>query len=69
MKEKFQKIWGWTLTYLKSLNWIVLLGIEAFCIALAVINNIRLGDPRASDAKSVEWIGTQDVLEKPAEVL
>lgn len=69
MKEKFQKIWGWTLTYLKSLNWIVLLGIAAFCITLAVINNIRLGDPRASDAKSVEWIGTQDVLEKPAEVL
>lgn len=55
--------------YLKSLNWIVLLGIAAFCIALAAVNNIRLGDPKAENAKSVEWIGTQDVMEKPAEVL
>lgn len=55
--------------YLKSLNWIVLLGIAAFCIALAAINNIRLGDPQEENAKSVEWIGTQDVMEKPAEVL
>lgn len=58
-----------TLKYMKSLNWIVLLGIAAFCIALAAINNIRLGDPTEENAKSVEWIGTQDVMEKPAEVL
>ena len=69
MKEKIQKIWSLTLSYLKSLNWIVLLGLAAFCIALAVINNIRLGDPKVSDAKSVEWIGTQEILAKPAEVL
>ena len=50
--------------YLKSLNWIVLLGIAAFCIALAIINNIRV-----EEAKSVDWIGSQEILEKPGEVL
>ena len=64
MKERIQKIYQDTLVYLKSLNWIVLLGIAAFSIALAIINNIRV-----DDAKSVDWIGTQDVLEKPADVL
>ena len=49
--------------YLKSLNWIFLLGLAAFCIALAVINNIRVGE-----SKSVDWIGSQEILEKPAEV-
>lgn len=52
------------LSYLKSLNWIVLLGIAAFCIALAIVNNLRV-----DEAKSVDWIGSQDVLAKPAEVL
>lgn len=64
MKEKIQKIYQDALIYLKSLNWIVLLGIAAFSIALAIINNIRV-----DDAKSVDWIGTQDVLEKPADIL
>ena len=64
MKEKIQKIYQDALVYLKSLNWIVLLGIAAFSIALSIINNIRV-----EDAKSVDWIGTQDVLEKPADVL
>ena len=64
MKEKIQKIYQDALVYLKSLNWIVLLGIAAFSIALAIINNIRV-----DDAKSVDWIGSQDVLEKPADVL
>ena len=64
MKERIQKIYQDGLVYLKSLNWIVLLGIAAFSIALAIINNIRV-----DDAKSVDWIGTQDVLEKPADVL
>lgn len=50
--------------YLKTLNWIVLLGIAAFCIALAVINNIRV-----EDSKSVDWIGSQEILAKPDEVL
>lgn len=52
------------LAYVKSLNWIVLLGIAAFCIALAIVNNLRV-----DEAKSVDWIGSQDVLAKPAEVL
>ena len=64
MKERIQKIYQDVLVYLKSLNWIVLLCIAAFSIALAIINNIRV-----DDAKSVDWIGTQDVLEKPADVL
>ena len=64
MKERIQKIYQDGLVYLKSLNWIVLLGIAAFSITLAIINNIRV-----DDAKSVDWIGTQDVLEKPADVL
>ena len=64
MKERIQKIYQDVLVYLKSLNWIVLLGIAAFSIALAIINNIRV-----DDAKSVDWIGTQEVLEKPADIL
>ena len=64
MKERIQKIYQDALVYLKSLNWIVLLGIAAFSIALAIINNIRV-----DGVKSVDWIGTQDVLEKPADVL
>lgn len=59
-----KKIIDWTKNYLKSLNWIVLIGIAVFCIALAIINNIRV-----DDAKSVDWIGSQDVLAKPAEIL
>lgn len=50
--------------YLKSLRWLVLFGIAAFCIALAIVNNLRV-----DDSKSVDWIGTQDIMEKPAEVL
>ena len=64
MKELVQKFYKYTLDYLKSLNWIILLGIAAFCIILAIINNVRV-----SDDKSVDWIGTQDVMEKPADIL
>ncbi len=64
MKELVQKFYKHTLDYLKSLNWIVLLGIAVFCIVLAIVNNVRV-----SDDKSVDWIGTQDVMEKPADIL
>lgn len=64
MKQKFLKFFDAVLAYLKTLNWVVLLGIAAFCIILAIINNIRV-----SDDKSVSWIGTQDVMEKPADIL
>ena len=50
--------------YAKKLNWFVLIGIALFCIILAVVNNIRVGE-----GKSVEWIGSQDVMEKPADIL
>ena len=64
MQNIIEKLKGCTFAYLKSLNWIVLLGIALFCIALAVVNNIRV-----DDAKSVTWIGSQDILEKPADIL
>ena len=64
MKELVQKFYKYILDYLKSLNWIVLLGIAVFCIVLAIVNNIRV-----SDDKSVDWMGTQDVREKPADIL
>lgn len=64
MKERIKKIPGLVIDYLKSLNWVVLLGIALFCIILAIVNNIRVGE-----GKSLEWIGTQDVMEKPADIL
>ena len=64
MKERIEKILGLVIGYLKSLNWVVLLSIALFCIILAIVNNIRVGE-----GKSVEWIGTQDVMEKPADIL
>ena len=64
MKNFALKIFDFLKGYMKSLNWIVLLGIAAFCIALAVINNIRV-----EDSKSVDWIGSQEILAKPDEVL
>jgi hypothetical protein len=64
MSIKENKIFLFYKNYLKSLNWIVLLGIALFCIALAIVNNIRV-----DDAKSVTWIGSQDILEKPADIL
>lgn len=64
MKEFFEKFKINALAYLKSLNWIVLLGIAAFSIVLAIINNVRV-----EDAKSVDWIGSQEILEKPADIL
>jgi hypothetical protein len=64
MKGRIKKIPGLVIDYLKSLNWVVLLGIALFCIILAIVNNIRVGE-----GKSVEWIGSQDVMEKPADIL
>lgn len=53
MKEKL-------LAYVKSFHWKFLFLFTAFCIALAIVNNLRV-----SDDKAVEWFGTQQVLEKP----
>lgn len=64
MKEKIEQLPKQFFAYLQTLNWPVLLGIALFCIILAIINNVRV-----SDDKSVDWIGTQDVMEKPADIL
>ena len=64
MKEKIEQLPKQFIAYLKTLNWPVLLGIALFCIILAIVNNIRVGE-----GKSVEWIGSQDVMEKPADIL
>ena len=64
MSIKENKIFIFCKNYIKSLNWIVLLGIAVFSIVLAIVNNIRV-----DDTKSVNWIGSQEVLEKPADIL
>jgi Na+/H+ antiporter NhaA len=46
--------------YFKSLNWKFLLIASLFCIVLAILNNIRV-----DASKSVEWVGTQKIFEKP----
>lgn len=48
--------------YIKSFNWKFLIIAAVFCAAAAVVNNIRV-----DSSKSVEWIGTQPVMQKPAE--
>ena len=58
------KIKEGVLAYLRSLNWVFIIALTLFCIALAVVNNIRV-----DDAKSVDWIGSQEILEKPADIL
>jgi len=45
---------------MKNLNFKFLVGLGLFCILAAVVNNLR-----APEAKSVEWIGGQEVREKP----
>lgn len=64
MKEKIQNIIRVSITYTKSLKWSILLGIAIFSVVLAIINNIRVDND-----KSVEWIGSQDIMEKPADIL
>jgi hypothetical protein len=46
--------------FLKKLNFKFLIGLGLFCILAAIGNNLRV-----SEDKSVEWIGGQEVLEKP----
>jgi hypothetical protein len=64
MSIKENKIFLFCKNYLKSLNWVFIIALTLFCIALAVVNNIRV-----DDAKSVDWIGSQEILEKPADIL
>jgi len=46
--------------WIKELNLKFIFGLGLFCILAAVANNLR-----APEDKSVEWIGGQEVLEKP----
>jgi len=46
--------------FLKNLNIKFLIGLGLFCLLAAIVNNLR-----APEDKSVEWIGGQEVLEKP----
>lgn len=48
------------LNYIKSFRWKFLFLFAAFCVALAIVNNLRVDDD-----KSVDWIGTQEVFAKP----
>ncbi len=46
--------------YVKSFNWKFLILFAACCVLLGIANNLRV-----DDAKSVEWFGSQEILEKP----
>jgi len=46
--------------WIKKLNFKFIVVFSLFCIVAGIVNNLR-----ASEGKSVEWIGGQEVLEKP----
>jgi len=46
--------------WIKKLNFKFLIGLSLFCIAAGIVNNLC-----APEGKTVEWIGGQEVLEKP----
>jgi len=46
--------------FIKGLNIKFIIGLGFFCILAAIVNNLRVPQD-----KSVEWIGGQEVLEKP----
>ncbi|MCL2102254.1 MAG: hypothetical protein FWH22_11145 [Fibromonadales bacterium] len=46
--------------HVKRLNFKFLIGLGAFCVLVAAVNNIR-----APKEKSVEWIGGQEILKGP----
>jgi hypothetical protein len=60
MKKNICKIKTIVFQYIKSLNWKMLIILGVFCVVLAILNNIFV-----DDSKSVEWIGSQPVLEVP----
>ncbi len=59
--QKFSKR---IISFIKSFHWTFLIGLGIFCLLGAIINNIRV-----PEENSVEWIGSQEVLAKPDEVL
>ena len=58
-----KKIVNFSVDYLKSLNWKFLILLSAFCLLLAVLNNFFF-----AGEKSVEWVGSQQILEKPEDL-
>ncbi|GHV11914.1 hypothetical protein AGMMS49938_03470 [Fibrobacterales bacterium] len=48
------------LNFLKTLSIRYLVVLGALCVVAAVVNNLRV-----PQEKQVEWIGGQEVLEKP----
>lgn len=46
------------LDYIKSLHWKHLIIFGFFCVCLAILNNVLV-----DESKSVEWIGSQPILE------
>jgi hypothetical protein len=46
--------------FIKNLSFKFIIGLGLFCILAAVANNLR-----APEGKSVEWVGGQEILEKP----
>lgn len=62
--KKIKPILNKLLEYVKSLKWSVLIGLAVLCFILAIVNNIRV-----DETKSVDWIGSQEVMPKPDEVL
>jgi hypothetical protein len=46
--------------FIKSISFKFIIGLGLFCILAAIANNMR-----APEGKSVEWIGGQEILEKP----
>ena len=47
-------------SFIKSLSFKFIIGLGLFCILAAIANNMR-----APEDKAVEWIGGQEILEKP----
>jgi len=45
---------------MRTINIKFLIGLGLFCILAGIVNNLR-----APEGKAVEWIGGQEVLEKP----
>jgi hypothetical protein len=46
--------------FAKGISFKFIIGLGLFCILAAIANNMR-----APEGKAVEWIGGQEILEKP----
>ena len=46
--------------FINNLSFKFIIGLGLFCVLAAIANNLR-----APEGKAVEWIGGQEILEKP----